>query len=55
MQALLTRIFGYKLPYNTIETTKPGVLVDKSAKVVPLPVTRDITQTKEFWDRAVIS
>lgn len=55
MQALLTWILGYKLPYSNIETTKPGVLVDKRAKVVPLPVTRDITQTKEFWDKAVMS
>ncbi|HWR42714.1 hypothetical protein [Sporomusa sp.] len=55
MQALLTWIFGCKLPYSDNAITKQGVLVDKRAKVVPIPVTRDITQTKEFWDRAVPS
>ncbi|MDF2873404.1 MAG: hypothetical protein K0R22_87 [Sporomusa sp.] len=55
MQGLLTWIFGYKMPYNDNEAIKQGVLVDKREKVVPIPVIRDITQTKEFWDRAVPS
>ncbi|QDR79407.1 hypothetical protein [Sporomusa termitida] len=55
MQALLTWLFGYKLPSNDKGLTKPGVLVDKREKIVPIPVTQDITRTKEFWDRAVPS
>ncbi|MDF2571306.1 MAG: hypothetical protein K0R55_2910 [Sporomusa sp.] len=56
MQALLTWIQGWKSPsYSNNQITKPGVIVDKRAKVVLLPITRDITQTKEFWDKAVMS
>ena len=55
MQALLTWIFGYRLPTTRMRETKEGVLVDKRAKVVPIPVVRDITRTKEFWDKAVWS
>lgn len=55
MQALLTKIFGFSLPNNNESTIKEGVLVDKRAKVVPLPIDRDITQTQEFWDKAVPS
>ncbi len=55
MQALLTWIFGYKLPSSDNMLTRQGVLVDKREKIVPIPVTRDITRTQEFWDRAVPS
>ncbi len=55
MQALLTWILGYRLPDTKIKETKEGVLVDKRAKVVPIPVERDITRTQEFWDKAVPS
>lgn len=55
MQALLTRIVSLWLPCSNKDTIKDGVLIDKRAKVVPLPVDRDITRTKEFWDKAVPS
>lgn len=55
MQALLTRILGFWHPASNCETVKPGVLVDKRAKVVPLAASRDITRTQEFWDKAVPS
>lgn len=55
MQALLTRILDFWHLGSHCETVKPGVLVDKRAKVVPLAASRDITRTQEFWDKAVPS
>lgn len=55
MQALLTRILSFWHFDTNYETVKPGVIVDKRAKVVPLAPNRDITRTQEFWDKAVPS
>ena len=53
--AFLSRVFGMTMTYSSPSTVKKGVIVDRRAKIVPLPVERDITRTKEFWDKAVPS
>ena len=55
MWNLFAKLFNCRQFDSNIYTVKADITADSQDEKVLIPVALDITQTKEFWDKAVPS
>ncbi|WP_169717837.1 hypothetical protein SPSIL_012410 [Sporomusa silvacetica DSM 10669] len=55
MRNLFAELFNWRQFDSNTDTVKADITADSQDEKVLIPVALDITRTKEFWDKAVLS